>query len=722
MSRLSLKNDFKDGEVLYGKELNTNNDATVAAVNDNYEKILELQQLKADITNVDEKLATKVDNSTFNDAINSLNTTKADKSALNLKADKSEVDLKADKTELQEGLAAKADADYVNTQLGLKADKTEVNSALNLKADKTEVVGKADTSYVNGQLALKADKTELASGLASKANTTYVDNQLAGKVNVNTYNDDMADKADKSTVGDLEDLNTSNKDSIVDAINSIQTSTVPIATTSTPGIVKPDGTTITVDSDGTIHSVGGGGGTGGTTDYNALDNKPQIEGNTLNGNKTADELGLMSKTNINAALANKADKSTTYTKTEVDNAINTATSGKADKTYVDTQLGNKVDTSTYTAGLADKVDNATYTAGLATKADVLTTYTKDEVDGKINTAVAPKADKTYVDTQLTTKANANNVYTKEEIDSDLEELSSSFTTSLNTKANASDVYSKTDVDGKINTATSTKADTSYVNDQLALKADKSDTYTKEEVDDLVDNQTVAGDTLPIGSITPYSGISTPSNWLLCDGREVSRETYGQLFAVIGTSYGNGDGSTTFNLPNLTFTGTEIDNYIIKAKQSAGVVATVVDNLSSTSPTDALSANQGKILNDKTVTFEKTTNGFNLKFANGFMIQKKKLTRVSVNCNTSAGNNTGLFYGTYDMGDWDVPFTELFDFTYTIGKVYGARQPWLSSNTWNSTDHVEEAPNNTWCGRLSMYLNWSSAVGCDLTCTGFGMWK
>lgn len=597
MSRLSLKNDFKDGEVLYGKELNTNNDATVAAVNDNYEKILELQQLKADITNVDEKLATKVDNSTFNDAINSLNTTKADKSALNLKADKSEVALKADKTELQEGLAAKADADYVNTQLGLKADKTEVNSALNLKADKTEVVGKADTSYVNGQLALKADKTELASGLAGKADTTYVDNQLAGKVNVNTYNDDMADKADKSTIGNLEDLNTSNKDSIVDAINSIQTSTVPIATTSTPGIVKPDGTTITIDSDGTIHSVGGGGGTGGTTDYNALDNKPQIEGNTLNGNKTADELGLMSKTNINSALANKADKSTTYTKTEVDNAINTATSGKADKTYVDTQLGNKVDTSTYTAGLADKVDNATYTAGLATKADVLTTYTKDEVDGKINTAVAPKADKTYVDTQLTTKANANNVYTKEEIDSDLEELSSSFTTSLNTKANASDVYSKTDVDSKINTAVSTKADTSYVNEQLALKADKSDTYTKEEVDNLVDNQTVAGDTLPIGSITPYSGISTPSNWLLCDGREISREVYSQLFAVIGTSYGAGDGSTTFNLPDLTFTGTEINNYIIKAKQSAGVVATVVDTLESSSATDALSANMGKKLNN-----------------------------------------------------------------------------------------------------------------------------
>ena len=146
----------------------------------------------------------------------------------------------------------------------------------------------------------------------------------------------------------------------------------------------------------------------------------------------------------------------------------------------------------------------------------------------------------------------------------------------------------------------------------------------------------------------------------------------------------------------------------------------IGNLSDLNTTDKSSVVNA--INSANITFEKTTNGFNLKFANGFMIQKKKLTRVSVNCNTSAGNNTNLFYGTYDMGDWDVPFTELFDFTYTIGKVYGARQPWLSSNTWNGTDYVEDAPNNTWCGRLSMYLNWSAVVGCDLTCTGFGMWK
>ena len=192
---------------------------------------------------------------------------------------------------------------------------------------------------------------------------------------------------------------------------------------------------------------------------------------------------------------------------------------------------------------------------------------------------------------------------------------------------------------------------------------------------------VSGDTLPVGAIMPFGSDTIPDNWLLCNGQAVSRTTYQELFNTIGTTYGTGDGFTTFNLPNLqgkipvgknandtdfdtlgetggekthtltvnempshkhymvgNFSGTEgnqhlpqfvykavdwasndvddimqytggsqahnnlqpyiVQNYIIKAKQSAGVVATVVDNLTSTSATNALSANQGKVLNDK----------------------------------------------------------------------------------------------------------------------------
>mgnify|MGYP002525429258 CR=1 FL=1 len=187
---------------------------------------------------------------------------------------------------------------------------------------------------------------------------------------------------------------------------------------------------------------------------------------------------------------------------------------------------------------------------------------------------------------------------------------------------------------------------------------------------------VSGDTLPVGAIMPFGSDTIPENWLLCNGQAVSRTDYQQLFNTIGITFGQGDGFTTFNLPNLkgkvvvgkdsedtdfdvlgetggekehtltidempshthkldtrtsagnvygvvtTSSNTtsigevttkstgggeahnilqpyQVQNYIIKAKQSAEVVATVVDALNSTSQVDALSANQGKVLNEK----------------------------------------------------------------------------------------------------------------------------
>lgn len=55
---------------------------------------------------------------------------------------------------------------------------------------------------------------------------------------------------------------------------------------------------------------------------------------------------------------------------------------------------------------------------------------------------------------------------------------------------------------------------------------------------------------PIGVIHEYAGVQAPAGYLFCKGQAVSRSTYADLFRVIGTTYGSGDGSTTFNLPNL----------------------------------------------------------------------------------------------------------------------------------------------------------------------------
>lgn len=209
------------------------------------------------------------------------------------------------------------------------------------------------------------------------------------------------------------------------------------------------------------------------------------------------------------------------------------------------------------------------------------------------------------------------------------------------------------------------------------------------------------DTLPIGVIVEYASDKIPPNWLLCDGRELDRIAYKNLFNIIGTKYGSGDGTNTFNLPDLrgkivvgksnetefdelgktggekthTLTDDEVPatdifyhiagtvitntgdfkaspnsnggggdfwamtlgrsgtydshmnvngkgqahnnlqpyntvNYIIKCGMSAEVTATVVDELNSDSSTDALSAYQGKVLNDKingTFLFNNTSN-------------------------------------------------------------------------------------------------------------------
>ena len=54
----------------------------------------------------------------------------------------------------------------------------------------------------------------------------------------------------------------------------------------------------------------------------------------------------------------------------------------------------------------------------------------------------------------------------------------------------------------------------------------------------------------IGEIRMYAGSSTPNGWLFCDGAAISREEYSELFGILGENFGNGDGSSTFNLPDF----------------------------------------------------------------------------------------------------------------------------------------------------------------------------
>ena len=56
--------------------------------------------------------------------------------------------------------------------------------------------------------------------------------------------------------------------------------------------------------------------------------------------------------------------------------------------------------------------------------------------------------------------------------------------------------------------------------------------------------------IPAGMVQTYAGSAAPTGWLKCNGDAISRTTYATLFAAIGTTYGTGDGSSTFNVPDL----------------------------------------------------------------------------------------------------------------------------------------------------------------------------
>ena len=111
---------------------------------------------------------------------------------------------------------------------------------------------------------------------------------------------------------------------------------------------------------------------------------------------------------------------------------------------------------------------------------------------------------------------------------------------LNSKASAIHTHTSSDI---------TDLPNGYVVDST-LDGTSSNAVSNSAVSNALDGLTSAG-LLPIGSYIQFAGSQAPAGFLVCNGGAISRTTYSALFDVIGTTYGSGDGSTTFNLPNLT---------------------------------------------------------------------------------------------------------------------------------------------------------------------------
>ena len=292
MANISLKKDYQDGQVLYGSDLNANNDVTEQGVNDNYRLILELQQDKADVSNVAEQVQelqtqinNKVENSTFNTAVSDLETqieNKVENSTFNTTVSdlETQIENKVDKEE-GKGLSSNDYTDAEKEKLASleNYDDTEIKSSLNNKADRSEIPTKVsqlendenfvDATYVNNAI----DNLELP--VASET--------VLGGIKV----------GDNLTV---------EPDGTLNATGGGGGSYVlPPATEITLGGVKV-GTGLHVEDDGTLSTTGG-------SSYEL----PVATADTLGGIKVGDNLEIESDGTLNA----KAGGTKTYTEQPV---------------------------------------------------------------------------------------------------------------------------------------------------------------------------------------------------------------------------------------------------------------------------------------------------------------------------------------------------------------------------------------------------------------------
>ena len=121
---------------------------------------------------------------------------------------------------------------------------------------------------------------------------------------------------------------------------------------------------------------------------------------------------------------------------------------------------------------------------------------------------------------------------------------------LNTKAEEEHSHNYEQISGLADVvADQIEAVEQQLAEKIEQKAEKTHTHDRYvEADYVKECISVA---VPAGTVIAYAGSIAPDGFIACNGAEVSRETYAELFYVIGTTFGEGDGSTTFNLPDLT---------------------------------------------------------------------------------------------------------------------------------------------------------------------------
>jgi microcystin-dependent protein len=179
--------------------------------------------------------------------------------------------------------------------------------------------------------------------------------------------------------------------------------------------------------------------------------------------------------------------------------------------------------------------------------------------------------------------------------------------------------------------------------------------------------------LPSGAMVDFAGAVAPAGWLMCDGSAVSRTVYASLFASVGTGYGTGDGSTTFNLPDFR-----------------GRFARYNDNMGTVA--GAAGRDTGRV--HGSIQAQATAK-------NGLSVTNNSVTTGTMNSNTSHSHTTSLGSGSYahtggfggvSAGGTSAPSNSVnIDHTHSI-----------TSNVVLNAGDTETRPVNLSCNRIIKY--------------------
>ncbi len=269
--------------------------------------------------------------------------------------------------------------------------------------------------------------------------------------------------------------------------------------------------------------------------------------------------------------------------------------------------------------------------------------------------------------------------------------------------------SRTDINTNFSNLNADKIETSTLDTDTALAANSdAKIATQKAVKTYID--ATAGQTflVPTGAILPYGGSSAPSNFLLCDGTAVSRSTYATLFGIIGTTYGLGNGSTTFNLPNLR-------NRVPLGAGTGTVVATFASRASNVITVTGLTNAANNEFQTGQAVFYETTGTVITGLSDDTTYYVVRVSNTTFSLATSLANaQNGTVITLSGDGSGTQTFTKTFT-TRTAGDYGGEENHAMSSTEILAHTHTISTVNSSANGTVT--IRESSDAANDSSVTG-----